>query len=104
MTMFSDISRYPPATAVRYGFGRFTKRLGHLVDHLVAAALARRQRQATLTLLRHLSDRELKDIGLQRGEIEYGLEEAAKQRRRVQGLDVSPLALALKEISRSPKR
>jgi uncharacterized protein YjiS (DUF1127 family) len=103
MTMFSEISRYPPATAVRYGFGQFAARAGRLVNHLVAAVIARHQRHATLETLSRLSERELKDIGLTRGEIAYGLEEAGR-RRTVLGHDLSPLALALKEISRSPRR
>jgi uncharacterized protein YjiS (DUF1127 family) len=103
MTMFSEISRYPPATVVRYGFGQFAARAGRLVNHLIAVLIARHQRRATLETLSRLSERELKDVGLTRGEIAYGLEEAGR-RRTVRGHDLSPLALALKEISRSPKR
>ena len=103
MTMFNEISRYPPAAAMRYGFGRVAWRARQLVNHLVAAVIARHQRHATLAALSRMSDRELKDIGLTRGEIACGLKEASR-RRTMLGQDLSPLALALKEISRPPRR
>jgi uncharacterized protein YjiS (DUF1127 family) len=88
MTMLSNIPRYPLATA-RNGssVGGFMVWLGRLVDRLVAAAIVRHQRQAELAALRQLSDRELKDIGICRGEIDYALGEAAKTRARLQRLD-----------------
>jgi uncharacterized protein YjiS (DUF1127 family) len=48
-----------------------------LFDDWIAAGLARRERQAAISALRHFSDRELKDIGLHRGSIgcEAGLSE-----------------------------
>jgi uncharacterized protein YjiS (DUF1127 family) len=49
-----------------------------------AAIIAERERQATLTILRNLSDRELWDIGLARSQIGAGLAEAAKERARLQ--------------------
>ena len=88
MTMLSNIPRYPPATARnRSRVGGFLVWLGHLVDRLVAAAIARHERQAQLAALRQLSDRELKDIGICRGEIDYALDAAAKTRARLQCLD-----------------
>jgi uncharacterized protein YjiS (DUF1127 family) len=88
MTMLSNIPRYPLATARnRSGVGSFLVRLGRLVDRLVAAAIARHERHAELVALRRFSDRELQDIGICRGEIDYGLEEAAKTRARLQCLD-----------------
>jgi len=42
-------------------------------DHWVAAMLARRERQAVMSALNRCSDRELKDIGLRRGDIAYGV-------------------------------
>ena len=84
MTML-NIPRYPPATErYRTRVGSFLVWLGHFVDCLVAAAIARHQRQAELAALRQFSDRELNDIGICRGEIEHGLEEAAKARARLQ--------------------
>jgi uncharacterized protein YjiS (DUF1127 family) len=59
-------------------------RAGLLVNRVVATFLAHRQRQAELVLLRRLGDRELKDIGLYRSEVEYSLDEAARARSRKQ--------------------
>jgi uncharacterized protein YjiS (DUF1127 family) len=88
MTMLSNIPRYPPATARnRSSVGGFLVWLRHLVDRLVAAAIARHERQAELVALRQFSDRELRDIGICRGEIDYGLDAAAKTRARLQRLD-----------------
>jgi uncharacterized protein YjiS (DUF1127 family) len=85
MTMLSNIS-YPALARSpnRSSVGIFLARLGRLVDRLVAAAIARHARQSQLAALRMFSDRELKDIGICRGEIEYGLEQAAKTRARQQ--------------------
>ncbi|WP_425114628.1 DUF1127 domain-containing protein [Bradyrhizobium sp.] len=55
-------------------------RLGRLIGRWIAALIARHERQAELFALRQLSDRELRDIGLSRGEIGDGLAEAAKAR------------------------
>jgi uncharacterized protein YjiS (DUF1127 family) len=88
MTMLSNIPRYPPATARhRSSVGSFLVWLGRLVDRLVAAAIARHARHADLVALRRLSDRELKDIGICRGEIDHGLDEAAKTRALLLRLD-----------------
>jgi uncharacterized protein YjiS (DUF1127 family) len=46
--------------------------------------IAHRARQANLVILRSLSDRELRDMGLTRGEIGDGLAEAAKARLQMQ--------------------
>ena len=87
MTMLSNIPRYPLATARnRSSVGGFLVLLGRLVDRLVAAAIVRHQRQAELAALHRFSDRELKDIGICRGEIDYALDEAAKTRARLQPL------------------
>lgn len=88
VTMLSNIQRHPLATVRnRSSVGGFLVWLGRLVDRLVAAAIARHERQAELVALRQLSDRELKDIGICRGEIDYGLDAAAKTRARLQRLD-----------------
>ena len=88
MTMLSNIPRYPPATARnRSSVGGFLVWLGRLADRLVAVAIAGHERQAELVALRQFRDRELKDIGICRGEIDYGLDEAAKTRARLQRLD-----------------
>jgi uncharacterized protein YjiS (DUF1127 family) len=59
-------------------------RLARLINGWVAAVIAERERQANLVLLRSLSDRELRDIGLNRCEIGPGLAEAAKTRLQQQ--------------------
>jgi uncharacterized protein YjiS (DUF1127 family) len=87
MTML-NIPRYPPATErYRTRVGSFLVWLGRLVDRLVAAAIARHERQAERVALLQLSDRELKDIGIYRSEIEHGLEAAAKTRSQLQRFD-----------------
>ena len=58
----------------------FTLRLARFINGLVANVIAERERQAQLTVLRSLNDRELMDIGLNRCEIGEGLAEAAKAR------------------------
>jgi uncharacterized protein YjiS (DUF1127 family) len=59
---------------------RFARGFVRLVNRLVAAFIARREHQAGRNILRHLSDRELSDIGLARSQISGGLAEAAKER------------------------
>jgi uncharacterized protein YjiS (DUF1127 family) len=55
-------------------------RIGRLINRWIAAAIARRERQAALYVLHRFSDRELKDIGLCRGDLGDGLAEAGKYR------------------------
>ena len=78
----SNYSATPPA--IRRAFGIFLARLARLINRWVAAVIAHRERQANLVVMRSLSDRELKDIGLHRGEIGEALAEAAKARLRMQ--------------------
>jgi uncharacterized protein YjiS (DUF1127 family) len=59
---------------------RFLTRVRILINHAIAALIARHQRQAELFYLRRLSDRELRDMGLTRGDLDVGLAEAAKAR------------------------
>jgi uncharacterized protein YjiS (DUF1127 family) len=73
------------ATAtIRTKFAVLLAWLGRLINNWVAAAIAHRERQAAITTLHHLSDRELKDIGIYRGEIDVELAKAL--RRRMQRL------------------
>ena len=65
------------APSIRRAAGSFFRRLGRLINRWIAAEIARRERQAAIVALRQLSDRELKDIGLTRGEIGVGLAKAA---------------------------
>ena len=48
---------------------RLGRRMKRAVDGWVASALARRERQAAIYAVHHLSDRELKDMGLYRGSL-----------------------------------
>jgi uncharacterized protein YjiS (DUF1127 family) len=64
----------------------FGRRAFRVVNNVVAAVIAQREHQAQLTILRQLTDRELRDIGLARSNIGAGLAEAAKDRTRSQRL------------------
>jgi uncharacterized protein YjiS (DUF1127 family) len=64
----------------------FGRRAFRVVNNVIAAVIAQREHQAQLAVLRHLSDRELRDIGLARSNIGAGLAEAAKDRTRSQRL------------------
>ena len=62
----------------------FLARTRRRIDRMVAAAIARRERHAALAALHHLNGRELRDIGIYRSQIDYGLDEAAQVRSRLQ--------------------
>jgi uncharacterized protein YjiS (DUF1127 family) len=84
MTMQNITPRYA-TTPFRRGAGAILlARLARLINRWIAAIIARHEREADLFALRRLSDRELKDIGLYRGDISEGLAEAAKSRTRIQ--------------------
>jgi uncharacterized protein YjiS (DUF1127 family) len=85
MTIANDSSIYSSAApgAFRKMIRKATWRLGRLVNNWIAALIAQREYQAQLTLLRSLTDRELRDIGLDRSQIGEGLAEAAQARSRV---------------------
>jgi len=83
MTMFEDILS---AATTPIAWRRITivlARLRRQIDHLVAAAIARRERQATREALRHLNGREMRDIGIYQSQMDFGLEEAAQERSRL---------------------
>src|SRR5438128_974505 len=65
----------------------FALRLARRINDWVAAAIARRERQTQLTILRSLCDRNLKDFGLNRCQIGEGLAEAATDQLRCRGHD-----------------
>jgi uncharacterized protein YjiS (DUF1127 family) len=54
----------------------FTLRLARFINGLIANVIAQRERQAQLTVLRGLNDRELMDIGINRCQIGEELPEA----------------------------
>jgi len=70
MTMLNTTTRYA-APAIRRGVAVFLARLGRFVGRVIA----HRQLQANLVALRHLCDRDLKDIGICRCEIGDALDE-----------------------------
>jgi uncharacterized protein YjiS (DUF1127 family) len=57
--------------SLRSGMRATLNRLKRLIAYRIAAALARRQRRAAISELRHMTDRELMDIGVYRGDIPY---------------------------------
>jgi uncharacterized protein YjiS (DUF1127 family) len=87
MSMLNTISDFSTAPAATRRMVRvLVREFARLIKNSIAAVIAQRERQATLTILRKLSDRELKDIGLYRNEIGPGLAEAAKTRLMSQGV------------------
>jgi uncharacterized protein YjiS (DUF1127 family) len=85
MTMLNNTSPYAvTAPGVGGGAAIFLARFGRLINRWIAALIAHRERQAALVALRHLSDRDLKDIGISRSEIGDALAERARERSRMQ--------------------
>jgi uncharacterized protein YjiS (DUF1127 family) len=80
----SDFSSAPPA--IRKSIRFFARSVFRAINNAIAAIIAQREHQAQLAVLRKLSDRELRDIGLSRSDIGAGLAEAAKDRIRSQRL------------------
>jgi uncharacterized protein YjiS (DUF1127 family) len=70
MTMLNNTSPYAAtAPGIRRGATIFFARLSRHINRWIAAVIAHRERQATLVVLRHLSDRDLKDIGISRSDM-----------------------------------
>jgi uncharacterized protein YjiS (DUF1127 family) len=85
MTMLNNTSPYAvTAPGIRRGATIFFARLSRHINRWIAAVIAHRERQATLVVLRHLSDRDLKDIGISRSDIGDALAERARERSRMQ--------------------
>jgi len=63
---------------------RLLARFGRFLDRLVAAMIANAARRAERAALGRLGDRELKDIGVYRCQIEHGRADAARERLREQ--------------------
>jgi uncharacterized protein YjiS (DUF1127 family) len=70
------------AQALRGGGIAVLASLGRTIKHWIAAAIIEWERRADIDALRNLGDRELKDIGLHRGDIDAALAESASERRR----------------------
>ncbi len=89
MTMLNSSSGYYGTSSVRRSFSAIGGTLFSLVNRWVAAFLARREYQANLVVLRSLSDRELRDMGLYRNQIGPALEDAARYRAHMAFMSAS---------------
>ena len=85
MSILSNITDTTPI-AVQRSTRNFARSIFRVINNFVAAIIAHRERQANLTILRSLSDRELWDMGFTRSQIAGGLAEAAKERAWLQKL------------------
>ena len=81
MSMLSSISEFSSRSlAIRRSIRIFARGVAVTANRLIAAIIAERERQANVAVLRALSDRELRDMGLVRSQIGAGLAQAAKDR------------------------
>jgi uncharacterized protein YjiS (DUF1127 family) len=87
MSLLNSTSEFSSAPfAIRRSLRVFGRSVSRAINNAIAAIIAQREQQANLTVLRKMSDRELRDIGLARSEIGAGLAQAAKERMRSQRL------------------
>ena len=87
MSMLNSTSDFSSAPlAIRRSLRVFGRKAFRAFNNAIAAIIAQREHQAQMAVLRRLSDRELRDIGLSRSNIGAGLAEAAKDRTRSQRL------------------
>jgi hypothetical protein len=85
MTLLNQTTGYTPAFgSARRTIGYFLARAGRLINRFVAALIEQRARQANLALLRSFDDRQLRDMGLDRGALDAGFAEAAALRTQQQ--------------------
>jgi uncharacterized protein YjiS (DUF1127 family) len=80
MSILDSISDFSTPIAIRRSIKTFARGFSRVINNLVAAIIAQREYQANLAILRCLTDRELRDIGLERGQIGAGLAAAARDR------------------------
>ena len=78
----SDFSTARPT--IRRSISVFSRSVFRAINNVIAVIIAQREQQAQLTVLRSLSDRELRDMGISRTDISAGLAAAAKERSRAQ--------------------
>ena len=83
MSILSNITDTTP-NAVQRSARLFARSIVRVINNFVAAIIAQREHQANLTVLRKLSDRDLRDMGLARSQLTGGLAAAAKERARLQ--------------------
>ena len=87
MSMLNTASDFSSGSfSIRRSLRLFGRIVFRAINNAIAAIIAQREQQANLTVLRKMSDRELRDIGLARSEIGAGLAQAAKERKRSQRL------------------
>ncbi len=80
MTLLTASPPYSRTHHIWKCIGSLGRWFSRLVDEKVAAFLAHREYQATLAVLHSFSDRELRDMGLHRGQIGPALEDAGNYR------------------------
>jgi uncharacterized protein YjiS (DUF1127 family) len=85
MTMLNHISDFTERPyAARRSIRAFARSVTRLVNNAIASVIAQRERQATSAILRSMTDRELRDVGISRNQIGPGLALAARERARAQ--------------------
>jgi uncharacterized protein YjiS (DUF1127 family) len=89
MTMFSDIATTTPFILIRRRFSIFLAQLGRHVNRWIAAAIARRERQAALVVQRHFNDRDLQDIGICRYQVGDALADCEQNRQESRQSELS---------------
>ena len=85
MSMLHTISDFSGGPyAVRRSIRSFARSVWRFANNAVAVVIAQRERQATVAILRSMTDRELRDVGISRNQIGPGLALAARERARAQ--------------------
>jgi uncharacterized protein YjiS (DUF1127 family) len=81
MSMLNSISDFSSTPiAIRRSIRILARGLFRAINNAVAVMIAQREKQANRAILRSFTDRELRDIGLDRSRIGAGMAEAAKDR------------------------
>lgn len=85
MSMLHTISDFTGQPfAVRKSIRHVARGFWRFVNNAVAVVIAQRERQAALAILRSMTDRELRDVGVSRSQIGPGLARAARERAQSQ--------------------
>jgi uncharacterized protein YjiS (DUF1127 family) len=75
MTMMTNI----PSTAADPIGRRFAVALGNFINNWLAAMIAHQERKAARNMLFGFNDRQLRDIGISRSQIDYVVENSGKR-------------------------
>ena len=86
MSLLNNTSDLSTSSALARSLRLVRRRTFRAANNAIAAVIAQREHQAQMTILRRMSDRELRDIGLSRGNVGAGLAQAARERMRAQRL------------------